>query len=95
MTWYAVDVDGLRPQMMQQIQQVRIDRVHVPGSEVAQKMIHGAERVGKVVAATEIFDGQALPGVRVDEGESAGNHRGRRGEHFARRGDHRNRRGEA
>lgn len=33
---------GLRRQMMQQIEQVGIDRVHVPGSEVAQKVANEA-----------------------------------------------------
>ena len=66
-------------QVMEQVQKVGIDRVHVAGAEVTQEMIDRRQRVRQVVAAVEVIDRQAFARMRVDETEGAGGWQGPQG----------------
>jgi len=49
----------------ERVEQVRVDRMHVPGTEVAQQEFDALERFGKILAAREVRDAQPLVGVGV------------------------------
>jgi hypothetical protein len=80
-------------QVMKQVEQPGVDRMHFAGAEVAKNMIDGRQGVGQIRALAKIFDGEALTGMQVVEAQHA-NDRGssfqaRRTEHRKRYGDRR------
>ena len=50
---------------MQQVEQRRIDRVLITGTEVAQMVIDCGERIGHVGPGVEVLGRERFPGVRV------------------------------
>jgi hypothetical protein len=74
---------------MQQVEQLRIDRLHLVDPKVAKDVVDRGQRV-RLVAAVAAVDGlEPLAGVRVEERQLARRggrptHRGCRGLHFAR-----------
>ena len=59
--------DGI--QIVQEIEQLHVDRVEFVGAEVAQEMIDGVERVAQIGSAAEVFDLEALAGVQMIEAQ--------------------------
>ena len=57
---------------MQQIEQARVDVVHVASPEVPQQMIHCGERVRHVAAAAEVLHSEMLAGMRVRKTQCPG-----------------------
>ena len=82
---------GEQPQLMEHVQQARVDGIDLVGAVVAQQHVDAGPGVGEIVGAVVIFDGQALARVQVVEGQLARprcRHDGRRQErHGKARGD--------
>ncbi len=58
-------------QVGDQVQQARLDRVHVAGAEVAQHMVHRLQGAWHVLAVLPIDGVQGLVGVQVLQGDGA------------------------
>jgi len=57
----------VRAQGVQQVEQGRVHGADVAAAEVAQEVVHGAQRIGQVAAGGEILHLQRLAGVQVAE----------------------------
>lgn len=54
------------------IEQPRVDRVHLTATEVAQQMVYGEQRIGDVSAGLAVFQIQRFAGMSVMEGKAPG-----------------------
>jgi len=59
--------DGI--QIVEEIEQLHVDRVQFVGAEIAQEMVDRVERVAQIRAAAEVFDLEALTGVQMIEAQ--------------------------
>jgi len=62
---------GALAQRVQQVEQGRIDGADIAAAEVAQQMVHGAQRIRQVGAGAEVLQLEPLAGVQVVEGQHA------------------------